>query len=141
MRHFPAQVGANDESIALHLAEVLGQHLLRRLREESVQFAGPRRPLLKSAKNANLPFSLNQRQRKSDRDLFLGRKLAALRRRLLCGLQRMAMPLAASRHNSGRIPIVLSERIEIDPNRRSRHTTPPLFDMGGLAHCLAGVNP
>ena len=79
MRHFPAQIGANDEPIALHLAEMLGQHLLRRLREESVQFAGPRLTFLKPAKNTNLPFPLNQRQRKSDRGLFLRRKLAAFR--------------------------------------------------------------
>nr|WP_243648061.1 hypothetical protein [Acidipila rosea] len=71
MRYFPAQVGANDQPIPFHLAEVLGQHLLRRLREESAKFAGPRRPLLKPTKNANLPFSLKQRQRKSDRGLFL----------------------------------------------------------------------
>ena len=79
MGYFAAQVGADDESILFHLAEVLGQHLLRRLREESVQFAGPRWPFLKPTKNSNLPFSLNQRQRKSDRGLFLRRKLAAFR--------------------------------------------------------------
>ena len=79
MRYFPCQIGADDESVALHLAEVLGQHLLRRMREESVQFAGPCWPFLKPTKNANLPFSLNQRQRKSDRGLFLRRKLAAFR--------------------------------------------------------------
>ena len=71
MRHFPAQIGANDEPIALHLAEVLGQHLFRRLREESAQVSESRRPFLKPRENANLPFSLNQRQRNSDRGLFL----------------------------------------------------------------------
>ena len=79
MRHFPAHVCADNESVAFHFPEVLGQHLLRRLREESVQFAGPRWPFLKPTKNSNLPFSLNQRQRKSDRGLFLRRKLAAFR--------------------------------------------------------------
>ena len=66
MRYFPAQIGADDQSIPFHLAEVLGQHLLRRLREESVQFAGPRWPFLKPTKNSNLPFSLNQRQMERD---------------------------------------------------------------------------
>ena len=71
MRYFPAHVGANDESILFHFPEVLGQHFLRRLREESPQVAGPRRTFLKSAKNADFPFPLNQRQRDADRRLFL----------------------------------------------------------------------
>ena len=79
MRYFPAHVGANDESILFHFPKVLGQHLLRRLREESAQVAGPRRTFLKPAEYADFPFSLNQRQRKSDRGLFLRRKLAAFR--------------------------------------------------------------
>ena len=71
MRYFPAHVGANDEFIPFHLAEMLGQHLLRCLREESAQFAGSCRTFLKSAKNADFPFPLNQRQRDADRRLFL----------------------------------------------------------------------
>lgn len=71
MRHFPAHVGSSDDSIPFHLTEVLGQHFLRRIWEESAKFAGPCRTFLKSAKNADFPFSLNQRQCKSDRGLFL----------------------------------------------------------------------
>jgi hypothetical protein len=37
MRYFSAQAGATDESILFHLAEVMGQHLLPCLREESAQ--------------------------------------------------------------------------------------------------------
>ncbi len=33
MGYFAAQISANDQPIPFHLPEVLGQHLLRRLRE------------------------------------------------------------------------------------------------------------
>ena len=88
MGYFPAQIGADDESIALHLAKMLGQHLLRCLRKESSQLAKPHRAFVKSAEDANFPFSLNQCQRRSDRGLFLGGKLAAFRNCMVCGLQR-----------------------------------------------------
>jgi len=57
--HFSAQIGANDESIPFHLAEVLGQHLLRCLRKQAPQVSAQRRVFLKSAEDADLPFSLD----------------------------------------------------------------------------------
>ena len=79
MRHFPTQIGANDDPIALHLAEVLGQHLFRRLRKQTAQVSEPRRAFLKSAENADFLFALKQPKCKSNSGLFLRRKLAAFR--------------------------------------------------------------
>jgi hypothetical protein len=40
------------------------------------------------------------------------------------------------------MPVAVFRPIEIGLNRRPRHTTPPLLDIGGLARCLAaGANP
>lgn len=79
MRYFSAQVGANDNSGSLQFAETLGKHFFRCLREQSAQFAESRRTFLKPAEYADFPLSLKQSKRKSDRSLFLRRKLAAFR--------------------------------------------------------------
>ena len=57
MRYFPAEVGANDESVAFHLAEMLRQHLFRCLRKQTAQVSEPGRAFLKSAEDAGFPFS------------------------------------------------------------------------------------
>ena len=51
----------------------------------------------------------------------------------------MRTPLAATRHSFGLFPVTRCDRIDPGPKRRSRHTTPPLLDIGGLAHCLLGA--
>jgi hypothetical protein len=141
MGYFAAQVGADDDPVALHFPEVLGQHFFRRPRVESVQFAGPRWPFLKPTKNANLPFSLNQRQRKSDRSLFLSRKLAAFRNWMVCGLRRKETVQFTAHCGCRDMPGAVFRPIEIG-NRHPCHIAPPLLDIGGLARCLAaGANP
>jgi hypothetical protein len=140
MRHFPVHVCADDDPVALHFPEALGQHFFRRLREESVQFAGPRWPFLKPTKNANLPFSLNQRQRKSDRSLFLSRKLAAFRNWMVCGSRRKETVQFTAHCGCRDMPGAVFRPIEIG-NRHPCHIAPPLLDIGGLAHALLGVIP
>jgi hypothetical protein len=61
MRYSPGQVGADDQSVAFHFPEVLGQHLFRCLRKESAPVPESRRPFLKPRENADLPFPLYQR--------------------------------------------------------------------------------
>ncbi len=138
MRDFPAHVGADDESVAFHFSEVLGQHFLRCLREESAQVTGPHRTFLKPAENADFPFSLNQRQRKSDRGLLPRRKLAAFRNCVVCGLRRTETAQSTAHCGCRDMPVAVFSSIEIGLNRRPRHTTPLLLDIGGLAHALLG---
>ena len=132
MRYFPAQIGANDDSGFLQFAETLGQHLLRCLREESAQVSESRRPFLKPRENANLPFPLKQSQRKSDRGLFLGQKLAAFRNCMVCGLRRTETAQSTTHCGCGDMPVAVFSPIEIGLNRRPRHTTPPLFNLADL---------
>jgi hypothetical protein len=141
MGYIAALVCADDQSIPFHLAEVLGQHLLRCPWKQSVQFAGPRWPFLKSAENANFPFSLNQLQRKSDRSLFLSRKLAAFRNGMMSGLRRKETVPFTAHCGCRDMPGAVFCPIEIG-NRHPCHIAPPLLDIGGLARCLAaGANP
>ncbi len=39
------------------------------------------------------------------------------------------------------MPVAFFSPIGIGLNHCPRHTTPPLLDIGGLAHCLAGAIP
>ena len=142
MRYFPAQIGADDESVAFHFSEVLDQHLLRRLREKSAQVSESRWPFLKPRENADLPFSLNQRQRKSDRGLFLRRKRVAFRNCMVCGLRRTETVQYTAHCGCRDMPVAVFSPVEIGPYCRPRHIAPPLLDIGGLARCLAaGANP
>jgi hypothetical protein len=86
MRHFTALVGADNQPIPFHFSEVLGQHFLRCLRKKSAQFAGPYWAFLESAEDADFPFSLKQRQRKSNGVLLLRRNPVRFLRSFFRGL-------------------------------------------------------
>jgi len=68
----PTEIGPDDDAVFLHLAQMLGEHFFRCIREHFTQLTEPNWPVLKLRQNPQLPLPLEKTDRDLSRPFILG---------------------------------------------------------------------